>query len=401
MPNGPPPQAPGNRGFADSSTDTWTVETDLRVYGLTVLFHPKVERIGEVTRLTGLDSGGGQSLARQQPLFAQPGSALGRPLGTKRLSRSPVLLGQDPMGGLRLDPAGSRTAVEINGAPLLGPTVLPPDLLEQGVVLLLGQMIVLLLHRTETSVPTHLPSFDLVGESPCILKLRQDIDRVGELGIPVLVQGEAGTEKTRAAKALHLAGPRRQGPFVTFDMAEAHDPAALHAAFMEAQAGTLFLRRTAQASPQIQTSLSGILHQGELTPQGPQGSEDDPPSGARLVCSSDSELSTAVSAGRFGDTLFRQISEFIMRLPPLRHHREDFGRLFVHRLSQELAAADEPPRLESRDPLWLSPSLWATLAHYRWPGNAEQLRRVAHRLVHDNRGRETVADMAALGDLEL
>lgn len=398
----------------DVDTDTWTLEADLKVPGLTILFHPVVERIGERALLSNLPTGRGQNLARQEPLFAHPGDAMARPLGTKRLSRSPILLTRDGGGAIRIDPAGSRTAVEVNGKPLLGPRVLTPAELERGAVLLLGQQVVVLLHRMDPVLPTHLPSYGMVGESPGVLKLRQDIDRVADLDVPVLLRGETGTGKEVLARALHDAGPRRDQPFVAVNMAAI--PAGLAAAelfgtakgaftgadrrrggyFQRADGGTLFLDEIGETAPETQALLLRALETHEIQPV---GAETTVRVDARIVSATDLDLENAVSKDDFRAPLLFRLAGFVMRLPPLRRRREDFGRLFRVFMQRELHILGEPDRLASQDPIWLPPAVWAQLALFDWPGNIRQLANVARQLAISNRGSAQATDLECLQEL--
>ena len=97
-------------------------------------------------------------------------------------------------------------------------------------------------------------------------------------------------------------------------------------------------------------------------------------------------LESAVAAGRFRAPLLYRLDGYRIRLPPLRERREDFGRLLVEFLRQELHAVSEPERLEA-DPPWLPAPLVARLALHPWPGNVRQLRNVVRQLVIANRGR--------------
>ncbi|MEM8930570.1 MAG: sigma 54-interacting transcriptional regulator, partial [Acidobacteriota bacterium] len=192
---------------------------DVRVPGLTILWHPDVDRVGERIALTGLAGGRSQELARLTPDFTPPDRPLSRPLADSRLSRTPIRLVPTP-DGLRIDRDGSKTPVEIDGTPLDERHAVDAAALDRGVVLLLGHRVALLLHRLDPAPPAaSSPRHDLVGESPGMLRLRRDVQRVADLGVSVLLRGETGTGKELVARALHAAGPRQDGPFVAVNMA--------------------------------------------------------------------------------------------------------------------------------------------------------------------------------------
>ncbi|HEY4573142.1 MAG TPA: sigma 54-interacting transcriptional regulator, partial [Thermoanaerobaculia bacterium] len=226
----------------DSEALRWLLQTDTQaesagaspagpvyVPGLTVLYHPDAERTGERIALPGLSSGRREALARGEPAFSQPGSALLRPLADPYLSRRPIQLlpGAEP-GGVRLSCGESGTAVTVDGETAQGDLEIPPVRLERGAVLLLAGRVVLLLSQLDPVGVAGAPDFGLVGESAPMLALRREIQRVAGLDVPVLLRGETGTGKELVARALHDAGPRRNCPYVAVNMAAI--PASLAAA---------------------------------------------------------------------------------------------------------------------------------------------------------------------------
>ncbi|HUF78329.1 MAG TPA: helix-turn-helix domain-containing protein, partial [Thermoanaerobaculia bacterium] len=89
--------------------------------------------------------------------------------------------------------------------------------------------------------------------------------------------------------------------------------------------------------------------------------------------------------------LFHRLAGYEIVVPPLRERRDDFGRLLVHFLREELEAVGESSRLEGERLLrWLPTSIVARLARHDWPGNVRQLRNVARQIAIGGRGLETV-----------
>jgi len=369
------------------------------VPGLTVLYHPDVSRVGERVALTGLAAGRIERLARGEPDFSPPGRPGRTPLGDTYLSRRPILLtaGAGP-GGVRIERADSRTAVEVNGVPLDGEREIALPELERGVVLLLAERIVLLLHPLDPlGEPGGLAGGELVGESAAMVRLRREIARAAALDVPVLLRGETGTGKELAARALHAAGPRAGRPFVAVNMAAV--PAALAAAelfgaargaytgaerrrdgfFGLAHGGTLFLDEVAETPLEVQPLLLRALEQGEIQPV---GGEEPRTVDVRLIAAADAPLEEAVAAGRFRAPLLHRLAGYEIRVPPLAARRDDFGRLLVHFLRQELAEMGSAGRLDAQSEArpWLPAALVARLALLRWPGNVRQLRNAARRI---------------------
>ncbi|HYG61852.1 MAG TPA: sigma-54 factor interaction domain-containing protein, partial [Thermoanaerobaculia bacterium] len=311
------------------------------VPGLTILFHPEAERIGERVALPGLLSGREEPLSRKEPAFAHSGPGLPRPLGDLYLSRNPVLLGRgSEPGGVRVDCSGTRTSVQANGVPVDGVRELTAAEVERGAVLLLAQRIVLLLSPLDPLPAPAVSDLGLVGESAPMVRLRQEIRRVADLEVPVLLRGETGTGKELVARALHEAGPRRGRPYLAVNMAAV--PATLAAAelfgasrgaftgadqkrlgfFARAHGGILFLDEIGETPAEVQPLLLRALESGEIQPVG--GSEPQRVD-VRLIAATDADLESAVAAGRFRAPLLHRLAGYDIRIPPLRERRDDFG----------------------------------------------------------------------------
>ncbi len=371
-----------------------------RLPGLTVLYHPDSRRVGQRALLSELAAGRPERLSRLEPKFAILGSReAAAPLAHRRLSREPLILSPSGEGTL-LRAAGSPISVFADGQPLAGERLFSAAEIERGVVLLLANRVVLLLHLLDPYVDPALPRFGLIGEHPTLVAVRRSLQQAADAAVPVLLRGESGTGKELVAQALHQAGKRHDAPFFAVNMAAV--PASLAAAelfgaargaytgadrrregfFTRAHGGTLFLDEVGEMSVEVQTLLLRCLETGEIQPVGEPPRRVD----VRLVAATDADLESAVAAGRFRAPLLYRLEGYGIRLPPLRERREDFGRLLVEFLRQELAAVGEAALLEA-DPPWLPAELVARLALHSWPGNVRQLRNVVRQLVISNRGR--------------
>ncbi len=390
-------QAPTHTGNASWSR----ISEEVLLPGLTVLYHPDLERIGERTVLDGLRAGRNSELSRHRPEFAAPGATTGsRPLGDVRLSRTPILLRAAGGGGVLVERSESRTSLVINGAEVEQEIALSAAALEEGVVLLLGGRVVLLLHHLDPVVDTRTPRFGLVGDSPAMVQLRRDIVQTADLRVPILLRGQSGTGKELVARAIHDASPRRSGPYVAVNMAAL--PPSLAAAelfgaergaytgadrrrrghFEQAHGGTLFLDEVGETPTEVQALLLRALESGEVrSVGGGQLATLD----VRILSATDADLEGAIESERFRAPLLHRLAGYVLRLPPLCHRREDFGRLFLHFLRRELEAVDQLHRLAPRPRPWLSASLVARLAAWSWPGNVRQLANVVRQLVIANR----------------
>ncbi|HBL25963.1 MAG TPA: sigma-54-dependent Fis family transcriptional regulator [Acidobacteria bacterium] len=375
------------------------------VPGLTILGHPDPQRIGERAVPLSLTAGHETPLSRVAPKFAPPGGGLERPLADPHLSRRPLLLAPAQDGGVWLSRAGSPTPVLVGGVPLVDHLAFSATDLAAGIVLMLANRIVLLLHHRYLPQPDRsLPSFGLVGDSDAILEVRRQILQVADLDLPVLLRGETGTGKELLAQAIHQASRRRDRPYFAINMGAV--PASLAAAelfgaakgaftgadrrrrgyFSLAQGGTLFLDEIGEVPPEIQPLLLRALENGEIQPV---GAEETVRVDVRTIAATDSDLEAAIAAGTFRAPLLHRLSGYQIRLPALRERRDDIPRLFLHFLRQELEAIGEGHRLEDPGPdarPWLPAPLLARLASADWPGNVRQLRNVARQLVVDSRG---------------
>ncbi|HEV7668239.1 MAG TPA: sigma-54 dependent transcriptional regulator [Thermoanaerobaculia bacterium] len=368
--------------------------------GLTILYHPDVSRIGERVPLRGLMSGQEERLSRGEPAFCQPGNAPRSPfpLADIHVSRRPIRFvpGPDP-GGIRLICGECGSAVVVNGETVAEERRLTAAEIDRGAVLLLASRVVVLLSRIDPAAPRP-PEFGLVGESATMIFLRQEIDRVAALNVPVLLRGETGTGKELVARACHDAGPRRDRPYLAVNMAAI--PPTLAAAelfgaargaytgadrkrdgyFQRADGGTLFLDEVADTPLEVQALLLRALETREIQPVG---------GGApvrldiRLIAATDADLEGAVATGRFRAPLLHRLAGYEIQIPPLRARRDDFGRLFLHFLRQELEQLGEGHRLVAGagGRPWIPAALVARLAAFDWPGNVRQLRNFVRQIV--------------------
>jgi two-component system, NtrC family, nitrogen regulation response regulator GlnG len=373
------------------------------VPALTILGHPDLQRIGDRVLLGELRLGNEALLGRATPDFARPGTEVGHPLGDRQLSRRPLCLRPRPDGGLELDRSDSPITVAADGTELRSRRGFSLDELAGGVVLELAGRVALLLHVVSLPLPQAPPLHGLIGESPAMVRLREEARRVAATDLPVLLQGETGTGKELLARALHDASPRRGGRFVAvnlgalppalalaelFGAARGAFTGAVHPQegyFRRAHGGTLLLDEVGEAPPEVQVAMLRALDSGEVSPLGTQASVRVD---VRVVAATDADLAARVVAGSFRSPLFHRLAACTLRLPPLRERRDDIGRLLVHFLQattvapeaplRSPAARDEAPRLSS--------ALVARLARHSWPGNVRQLRNVTAQLMLVGRG---------------
>lgn len=225
-----------------------------------------------------------------------------------------------------------------------------------------------------------LSSLKLLGETPVMVRLRETIRQLAAVEVDVLIEGEIGTGKKKAAQHLHRLGPRRNRPFVAIDCA-ALPPAIAEetlfgsrtqrGALAEADRGVLYLNEIDSLPPALQGRLLSVMDTGELAAHGTGPSQS---LNLRVIAACRSDLARAVAEGRFRADLYYKIETVRLRLPPLRERRADVDLLF----SVFLRDAAEHLRLPIPQ---IDAATAARLAADDWPGNVSELENFATRLV--------------------
>ncbi|NAZ35233.1 sigma-54 dependent transcriptional regulator [Rubellimicrobium sp. CFH 75288] len=227
----------------------------------------------------------------------------------------------------------------------------------------------------------------LIGSSPAMERLREDILDLGQADGHVLIEGETGTGKTLVAHALHAVGSRASRKFVLVACSAFDDEALGRRLFgppaedeplpamEEARGGTLVLEDVEALSPAMQARL--------LTAINEQGT----PAETRIVaiCNLQEQGKTCESVLR--PDLFYRLAALKITVPPLRTRGEDILTLFT-RLSEQFAEeyGCDAPQVSAQEA--------AQLLQAPWPGNVRQLINVAERAVLQNRrGSGTIASL--------
>jgi transcriptional regulator with GAF, ATPase, and Fis domain len=230
---------------------------------------------------------------------------------------------------------------------------------------------------------------ELVGQSPPMLAVLRDITAVAPTDATVLVLGESGTGKELVARALHLHGGRRNGPFIELNCAAiprelseselfGHVKGAFSGAvrdragrFEAASGGTLFLDEVGELPVELQGKLLRVLQEGtyERVGEGRTRHAD-----VRLIAATNRELAVEVENGRFRQDLYYRLAVYPIRVPPLRARKADLPALSTHLLDRICRRLRRPLPTLSAEHL-------AQLARHDWPGNVRELRNVLERAV--------------------
>ena len=229
----------------------------------------------------------------------------------------------------------------------------------------------------------------IVGASDAMAAVFNQVDRIVESDLPVLIQGESGTGKELIAHAVHHNGPRQKKALVTENCAAlpdtlleselfGHVRGAFTGAFQskrgileQANGGTLFLDEIGDMSPDLQKKLLRVLQDGEFRVL---GSTRNVTVDVRILAASNRDLKEMVSQGTFRKDLFYRIAVLTVDLPPLRKRGGDVPLLAEHLLAR---AAREAGRAAPT----LSSEALACIVKHSWPGNVRELENEMRRLV--------------------
>ncbi len=260
-----------------------------------------------------------------------------------------------------------------------------PDRLKS---LLFNALLVQDAEQSAEIVPVPTKDSGIVGESPAMDKLRQQIKQYASAPFPVLIEGESGSGKERVASGLHNLSPRAGKPYLALNCAAISptlvEPTLFGYAkgaftgatsaragyFEEAENGTLFLDEIGELPLELQAKLLRVLENGEYQRVG----ETQPRfSNARVVTATNRDLRAEIKAGRFRADLYHRLSVFSIAVPPLREMGQDKLNLLEHfRDFYAREARQTPFELDARASL-----MWE---EYHFPGNVRELRNIAIRL---------------------
>jgi two-component system nitrogen regulation response regulator GlnG len=200
----------------------------------------------------------------------------------------------------------------------------------------------------------------LVGRTPAMQTLYRLVARVMNTDLAVLISGESGTGKSLIARAIHDFSDRRSLPFVVVqasDLMGADGPSSLLA---RVRGGTLVFDEVSDFDDEAQARMVRML-------------DALPDPAPRILATSQTDLSTAMQAGRFRQDLFYRLGGMTLAVPCLRDRVEDIPLLSEHFLARSEQGGSAHKRL--------SPKALSLIRAYSWPGNVRQLENTLRRLV--------------------
>ena len=226
---------------------------------------------------------------------------------------------------------------------------------------------------------------ELVAESLAMREVFAVLELAARSDITVMLEGETGTGKELAARAVHETGDRRRGPFVAVDCGALPDSLLeselfghvrgaftgaerdRKGAFARAHRGTIFLDELDSVPLAVQARLLRVVEERQVRPV---GADAEQAVDVRILAASRARLAARVAEGSFRPDLFYRLSVLHVTLPPLRDRREDIAVIVAELLRRR---GHEGWRAEGDN-------LHRLHAHH-WPGNVRELRNVVDRAV--------------------
>ena len=229
----------------------------------------------------------------------------------------------------------------------------------------------------------------IVGESDCIVRVRELIEKVARSEARVLITGENGTGKELVARWLHCKSNRAEAPFVEVNCAAipselieselfGHERGAFTSAikqrkgkFEQADGGTLFMDEIGDMSLSAQAKVLRALQERKISRV---GSDKDVTVDVRVVAATNKDIRAEIEKGNFREDLYHRLSVILIKVPPLRERSGDIAELvnhFIEKIAQEHNCSTKRVDAAAIDALCAMP----------WTGNIRELRNVVERLM--------------------
>ncbi|MFS2123220.1 sigma-54-dependent transcriptional regulator [Pseudomonas sp. Pseusp97] len=227
----------------------------------------------------------------------------------------------------------------------------------------------------------------LLGDSPPMRTLRNQVAKLARSQAPVYISGESGSGKELVARLIHEQGPRESQTFVPVNCGAipselmeseffGHKKGSFTGAvedklglFQAANGGTLFLDEVADLPLPMQVKLLRVIQEKAVRAVGGQ---QEVAVDVRILCATHKDLAAEVAAGRFRQDLYYRLNVIELRVPPLRERREDIP-LLTERVLKRLAG-DSGLAAAS-----LNADAMEKLKSYRFPGNVRELENMLER----------------------
>ena len=234
---------------------------------------------------------------------------------------------------------------------------------------------------------------EIIGQSPAIANLVEQIELVAPTDATALISGESGTGKELVAREIHRRSRRKDHPLVRVNCASiprelyeseffGHAKGAFTGAlkdragrFQAADGGTLFLDEVGEIPLEMQSKLLRVLQEGEYERV---GEETTRKVNVRIIAATNRKLAQEVEARRFRQDLYYRLNVFPIEVAPLRNRKEDIPLL----ASMFMANVRKKLNCTGRE---LTQAEVVKLQNYHWPGNVRELQNIIERAVISSR----------------
>jgi len=231
--------------------------------------------------------------------------------------------------------------------------------------------------------------YEIIGESPQILKVLEMTDRVAPTEARVLITGANGTGKELIARRLHELSPRVEAPFIEVNCAAipselieselfGHEKGAFTSAikqrkgkFEQADGGTLFLDEIGDMSLSAQSKVLRALQENIITKV---GSDTPVKVNVRVIAATNKDLAEEIRNGNFREDLYHRLSVILINVPSLESRNEDIPLLASYFMEQICSEYGQPPKE-------IEPEAILELQNREWTGNIREFRNVIERLI--------------------
>ncbi len=231
--------------------------------------------------------------------------------------------------------------------------------------------------------------YEMIGNSPPMQKLREQINKASPTQSRILISGENGTGKELVARAIHAQSTRRTGPFIDLNCAAipehlieselfGYEKGAFTGAsqqklgqFERADGGTLFLDEIGDMALSTQSKVLRVLQESSFIRV---GGTTHIHVDVRVIAASNKNLEEEIKKGTFREDLYYRLNVLPIAVLPLRDRIDDIPLLAAHFI-QEIA------KEQGIKPKTISPDALALLERYPWPGNIRELQNILERLM--------------------
>ncbi|MDR2738645.1 MAG: sigma-54 dependent transcriptional regulator [Treponema sp.] len=242
----------------------------------------------------------------------------------------------------------------------------------------------------------------LIGDTRVMRELSDQIDRIANSDVTVLITGESGVGKEIAAREIHCRGRYAAEPFAAVNIGGiheglmeselfGHEKGAFTGAVSRKQGlfeiagrGALFLDEIGEMPMSVQVKLLRVLQERKIRRL---GGNNDIPVNARIISATNREIETLVREGSFREDLYYRLNVFRLAIPPLRERREDIPLLAEHLLKKISFRMGRPLPV-------LTQAAAEKLREHPFPGNVRELENILERaLIYRENGSVTPGDI--------